>query len=184
MTEVSNCIPDLCSNAGLSDNEFCSVVKDSNIQLNQLYLGGYIALKEVPTLTNGLEDLYKNDVGSWLITISLSTLLPFVVMIMAIVFVLVDKKIISYSIAFAMIILLITVTLISLLSIMSVTYRKSAHLTYQTHAIIKSNWETNKDRIMYDIASAYLSPDDVVCRQTNKNTDISDQYYFANKSHQ
>ena len=171
MTEMSNCIPDLCSLPALVDNEFCPVIKDLPIKLNQLYTGSYAVMNEVPTITNGLTELYKNTLGAWMIKYALAIMVPYVIIFIVLLCILMTRGFLSYYVGIILIILVLVVSLIGILFIINDAYNSGNTLRVETQKILKTNWQSNKDTISYNVGTAYISPDSVICPVTHSSDD-------------
>jgi hypothetical protein len=165
--KITKCIPDMCESAGLSNNDFCPVIREQPVRLNQLYTGGYTIVRELPVITEGLDDLYGNTLGSWLMIYALSLMVPYVVIFSILLLVLIHNETINFYTGATLIVFVLVASWIGILFIIGYSHKSGNYLKSQTQVLLQQNWEANKEDILYKIGTAYISPDTVTCPSTH-----------------
>ncbi len=174
MSESNGCIPDLCSNTGFSDSEFCDVVKGSPMTLDQMYTGGRTIINEIPSLYEGLGDAYTSTSMSWILILGLSIFVPYIIIFVIIFLLLMSKNVISPGACVMFIVLVVILAVIGIIVIFVSSYYAASKIKNDTYSIVKHNWEKNKDRIMFNVGSAYMSPESSTCPIGVSNKEFDD----------
>lgn len=172
---ASICVPDLCD--PVHNIPFCETFINQPVSLNQLYSAAYMLYKGIPDVTSGIPQMIQSDLSWWLIKLTITQFIPYLITFTMLFFVMIANQLISPSTGILLLVSLIILIIICLAWFGLNTEDVVTGLYDSIVNKVNENWAIYGPQIECNAFRAFINPKCVRCENPICNN-VEDEFEY------